>query len=67
MTNHPATAAEIRAHYKSLGDAVRIRRDGRVEFRRNGDGPWLDGRWVSEYRVDDGDDTGRAYLTVRLT
>lgn len=53
MTNRTATVAEIRSHYKSMGYTVRIDRKGHVEFKRNGEGPWLEGRWVSEYSFDD--------------
>lgn len=48
-----ATAAEVRKSYKDQGHTVRIDREGHVEFKRDGDGPWLEGRWVSEYRVSD--------------
>lgn len=53
MTNRTATAAEVRNSYKDAGHTVRISREGHVEFKRDGDGEWLEGRWVSEYRVDD--------------
>jgi hypothetical protein len=49
----PATAAEVRSHYKSNGDTVRISRAGRVTFRSDGEGIWLEGRWVEEYQVMD--------------
>lgn len=49
----PATHAQIRKHYKDMGHTVRIDREGHVEFKQNGEGPWLEGRWVSEYRYDD--------------
>ena len=49
-----ATTQQVREHYKSAGHTVRISREGRVEFKRNGDGPWLEGRWVNEYRVEEG-------------
>lgn len=48
-----ATAAEVRATYKDAGHTVRISREGHVEFKRDGEGPWLEGRWVSEYVTDD--------------
>lgn len=48
-----ATTAEVRNHYKAQGDTVKISRDGHVTFKRNGDGPWLEGRSVSEYRVSE--------------
>lgn len=47
-----ATAAQVRNLYKSEGHTVRINREGHVEFKRDGEGPWLEGRWVSEYRVE---------------
>lgn len=47
-----ATTAEVRAFYKDAGHVVRINRAGNVRFKRNGQGPWLEGRWVDEYRVD---------------
>lgn len=53
MTTRTATVAEVRKHYKDQGHTVRIDREGHVEFKRNGDGSWLEGRWVSEYRFDD--------------
>lgn len=53
MTTRSATTSEVRNLYKSQGDTVRIDREGRVEFKRDGEGPWLEGRWVSEYCVDD--------------
>ena len=48
-----ATTAEIRAHYKGEGHTVRISRDGHVTYKHHGDGPWLEGRYVEEYRVSD--------------
>lgn len=60
MTNHPnrsqknrATAEQVRAHYEAQGCEVRIDADGHVEFRDARE-EWLEGRWVSEYRVVDG-------------
>lgn len=53
MTIRTATTAEVRKSYKDAGHTVRISRDGHVEFRRDGQGPWLEGRWVSEYRTCD--------------
>lgn len=44
-----ATVSEIRKHFKDDGHLVRISRDGHVIFKRNGEGPWLEGRYVSEY------------------
>jgi hypothetical protein len=50
----PATEAQVRESYKSLGYEVRITRDGHVTYRARGTA-WLEGRWVSEYVViDDG-------------
>ena len=51
MTPRQATPAEVREHYKSNGHAVRISRDGHVTYKAHGGGPWLEGRWVDEYRV----------------
>jgi hypothetical protein len=49
-----ATAAEIRTHYRELGQEVRISKDGHVTYRPEDiGGQWLEGRWVSEYRIDD--------------
>jgi hypothetical protein len=53
MTTRTATATEVRKHYKDAGHTVRINSEGHVEFKRNGEGSWLEGRWVSEYLVDD--------------
>lgn len=47
-----ATVQQVRSHYKSQGYDVRISRDGRVTFRK--DGAWLEGRNISEYSVIDG-------------
>jgi len=52
-TERTATAAEVRKYYKDRGDTVRISRDGRVVYKDGGDGPWLEGRWVEEYRASD--------------
>lgn len=61
MTNRIATATEVRNSFKADGHTVRITRDeGRVTFKRNGEGPWLVGRWVSEYRVTE---DGEVYLS----
>lgn len=54
MSNSTATAAQVRKHYKDQGYAVKISLEGRVEYRKDG-GAWLEGRWVSEYRVVDGE------------
>lgn len=48
-----ATTSEVRSHYKAQGYEVRIGRDGHVTFRSAGEA-WLEGRWISEYRVIDG-------------
>ncbi len=48
-----ASATQVRAHYHRQGYDVRINMSGKVEFRKP-DGPWLDGRWVREYHVIDG-------------
>jgi hypothetical protein len=53
MTTRAATAAEVRDLYKMLGHTARINREGHVEFRRDGEGPWLDGGRVSEYHTDE--------------
>lgn len=45
---------DVRKHYKRQGYKVRINREGHVEFRREGETMWLDGRYVSEYRFIDG-------------
>lgn len=57
MTNHPnrstkSIAGLIRKHYKDQGYEVRISKDGHVTYRKDG-APWLEGRWVSEYRIVD--------------
>ncbi|HVI92335.1 MAG TPA: hypothetical protein VM659_28860 [Dongiaceae bacterium] len=44
----------VRLHYENDGKEVRIDAEGHVEFREP-DGEWLEGRWVSEYRLVDGD------------
>ena len=51
MTTRAGTAAEVRKSYTDAGHTVRISRDGHVEFKRGGEGPWLEGRWVAEYRT----------------
>lgn len=48
-----ATATQIRNHYKAQNFEVRISRDGHVTFRRDG-GAWLEGRYVGEYVVING-------------
>ena len=57
MTIRNATAAEVREHYKGMGDIAHISREGHVLFKRAGTSPWLEGRWVSEYKIDDFDGT----------
>jgi hypothetical protein len=52
MTARTATTAEVRKFYKDAGHTVRISGEGHVEFKRDGEGSWLEGRWVSEYRFD---------------
>ena len=52
MTATTPTAAEVRNAYKAAGHTVRISRAGHVEYKRDGKGAWLEGRWVSEYRRD---------------
>lgn len=48
-----ATTTQVRKYYKNQGYEVKINKDGHVMFRHAG-GPWLDGRWVTEYRVTGG-------------
>lgn len=67
MTSRIATDAEIRKHFIDAGHKVRIAKDGHVTFKRDGAGPWLEGRWVEEYRVDTDVEFSRVYQTVRLT
>jgi hypothetical protein len=53
MINRKATTAEVRKFYKDAGHIVRISNDeGHITYRKNGEGKWLEGRFVSEYRVD---------------
>lgn len=55
MTSKQATPAQVRHFYKDQGYEVRITKDGHVSFRYPfNDALWKDGRFVSEYRVDDG-------------
>lgn len=62
MITRKATAAEVRKFYKDEDHTVRISRDGHVNFKRNGDGPWLEGRWVSDYVTDEAwEENGRQY------
>lgn len=53
MTIRTATTAEVRKHYKDQGHTVRIDSEGHVTFKRDGEGAWLEGRWVSEYRTEE--------------
>ena len=53
MTRRTATLAEVRKSYKEAGHTVRIDREGHIEFKRNGEGHWLEGRWVSEYQTEE--------------
>ena len=48
-----APTFRVRNHYKDQGYEVHISREGHVEFREEG-GEWREGRWVSEYRIIDG-------------
>lgn len=52
MTRRPATDAEVRKLYKDADHTVRINRDGHVEYKDEGKGPWLEGRWIEEYTTD---------------
>lgn len=54
MTHSPATVDQIRAHYTEQGYEVKITEDGHVTYRKDSGGKWLEGRWVSEYRLVDG-------------
>jgi len=49
-----ATAEQVRKSYEDRGFLVRLDEEGHVEFRESADLPWAEGRWVSEYRVIDG-------------
>ena len=54
-----ATTNQVRKHYKDLGYNVRIHKDnGHVEYRQDfgsgNYGEWLEGRYVDEYRIIDG-------------
>jgi hypothetical protein len=54
-----ATANQVRKSYKDQGYDVRIRDDnGHVEIREDfgsgNYGEWLEGRYIDEYRVIDG-------------
>jgi len=51
--DRPATLIEIRRYYSEQDCACRISKKGHVQFRKTYLQPWLDGRWTSEYRVDD--------------
>ena len=55
MNTRPATTAEVRAHYRDQGNFCHIDCEGRVRWHPDATLTWLEGRWVSEYRVaDDG-------------
>ena len=50
----PATPAQVREHYKSLGLKVKISRAGNVRYRDQdciAGSYWQDGRWINEYRA----------------
>ncbi|WP_315833874.1 hypothetical protein [Bradyrhizobium prioriisuperbiae] len=47
------TARDVREHYTAQGYEVRIGDDGHIEFRLDG-GEWREGRYLSEYRMVDG-------------
>jgi len=59
-----STVREVRKFYKEQGCKVRISNDGHVTFKAQPDGPWLEGRWVEEYRTTF---YGPNDFTVRLT
>jgi hypothetical protein len=48
-----ATREQIIKHFEDQGKEVRINKAGHVEFRPVAvdPAPWLDGRWVEEYRI----------------
>jgi len=51
-----ATAEQVRAHYLALGFEVRISKDDEhVTFRKKYGEPWREGRYVSDYRIIDGE------------
>lgn len=51
-----ATAKQVREHYKSKGYQVSIQKDGHVSYRVPlEDALWKEGRYVSEYRIIDGE------------
>jgi hypothetical protein len=53
FTMKPATEKQVRADYKRQGYEVRINKpEGHIRFREPG-GFWREGRYVSEYRIDD--------------
>jgi len=54
MDDRKATRQEVKVHYNDHGYECRISRDGHVTYRLDIDDPWQEGRWVSEYRVTDG-------------
>lgn len=58
-TTQKATAKQIRDYFISLGHQCHVSSSGRVFLRASHNGPFLDGRRVSEYRVDE---CGNAFL-----
>ena len=50
-----ATKREVRDLYKSMGYEVVVSNTGKVQFRIPGEKVWRDGRWLSEYVVEDGE------------
>jgi len=48
-----ATTAQVRKDYQDQGLIVRISKDGHVTYRHPAALNWSEGRYVSEYRVDD--------------
>jgi hypothetical protein len=50
-----ATTKQVRDHYKAQGYEVRISRDGHVIYQKpDGGCIWFEGRYVSEYRIIEG-------------
>jgi hypothetical protein len=49
-----ATKEQVRAWFKAQGYEVCIDRDDSIVFRKPGES-WREGRWVSEYRIIDGE------------
>lgn len=48
-----ATEQQVRKHYDDQGLVVRISKDGHVTYRYPAALNWSEGRYVSEYRLDD--------------